>query len=128
MHDEAIYAERLLSQGASGYIMKQAATEQLITALRTVLRGERFISEALQSSLTSRRSDDGGQKSRLSARELQVISLIGQGLGTREIAENLSLSVKTVETHRLTIKRKLALETNAQLVQYAIKWHGTSAG
>jgi DNA-binding NarL/FixJ family response regulator len=128
MHDEAIYAERLLSQGASGYIMKQAATEQLITALRTVLRGERFISEALQSSLASRRSDDGGQKSRLSARELQVISLIGQGLGTREIAENLSLSVKTVETHRLTIKRKLALETNAQLVQYAIKWHGTSAG
>jgi DNA-binding NarL/FixJ family response regulator len=127
MHDEAIYAERLLSQGASGYIMKQAATEQLITALRTVLRGERFISEALQSSIASRRSDDGGQKSRLSARELQVISLIGQGLGTREIAENLSLSVKTVETHRLTIKRKLALETNAQLVQYAIKWHGTSA-
>jgi DNA-binding NarL/FixJ family response regulator len=128
MHDEAIYAERLLSQGASGYIMKQAATEQLITALRTVLRGERFISEALQSSLVARKSDDGSQKSRLSARELQVISLIGQGLGTREIAENLSLSVKTVETHRLTIKRKLALETNAQLVQYAIKWHGTSAG
>jgi DNA-binding NarL/FixJ family response regulator len=128
MHDEAIYAERLLSQGASGYIMKQAATEQLITALRTVLRGERFISEALQSSLVARRSEEGGQKSRLSARELQVISLIGQGLGTREIAENLSLSVKTVETHRLTIKRKLALDTNAQLVQYAIKWHGTSAG
>ena len=57
-----------------------------------------------------------------------MISLIGQGLGTREIADNLSLSVKTVETHRLTIKRKLALDTNAQLVQYAIKWHGTPAG
>jgi DNA-binding NarL/FixJ family response regulator len=126
MHDEAIYAERLLSQGASGYIMKQAATEQLITALRTVLRGERFISDALQRTIGTRKSDDCGQ--RLSARELQVISLIGAGHGTREIAENLSLSVKTVETHRLTIKRKLALETNAQLVQYAIKWHGTSAG
>jgi DNA-binding NarL/FixJ family response regulator len=128
MHDEAIYAERLLSQGASGYIMKQAATEQLITALRTVLRGERFISESLQTIMASRKSDEGAPGSRLSARELQVISLIGQGLGTREIAENLSLSVKTVETHRLTIKRKLALETNAQLVQYAIKWHGTSGG
>jgi DNA-binding NarL/FixJ family response regulator len=117
MHDEAIYGERLLAAGALGYIMKQAATEQLITALRTVLRGERFVSESLQRTLAGRQ-----------ARELQVISLIGAGLGTREIADNLSLSVKTVETHRLTIKRKLALETNAQLVQYAIKWHGTSAG
>ena len=128
MHDEAIYAERLLAEGASGYIMKQAATEQLVTALRTVLRGERFVSESLKRSLETRREVDGGPSSRLSARELQVISLIGRGLGTREIAESLSLSVKTVETHRLTIKRKLALDTNAQLVQYAIKWHGTSAG
>jgi DNA-binding NarL/FixJ family response regulator len=128
MHDEAIYAERLLSQGASGYIMKQAATEQLVTALRTVLRGERFVSESLQRTLAERRNDGSDSGSRLSARELQVISLIGQGLGTREIADNLSLSVKTVETHRLTIKRKLALETNAQLVQYAIKWHGTAGG
>jgi DNA-binding NarL/FixJ family response regulator len=123
MHDEAVYAERLLAQGASGYIMKQAATEQLITALRTVLRGERFMSESLRTSLAARDAEDGDTTTRLSARELQVISLIGQGLGTREIADNLSLSVKTVETHRLTIKRKLALETNAQLVQYAIKWH-----
>jgi DNA-binding NarL/FixJ family response regulator len=127
MHDEAVYAERLLSQGASGYIMKQAATDQLITALRAVLRGERFISDTLKASL-AQRTDEGDSASRLSARELQVISLIGQGLGTREIAENLSLSVKTVETHRLTIKRKLALDTNAQLVQYAIKWHGSHAG
>ncbi len=128
MHDEAVYAERLLSQGAAGYIMKQAATDQLITALRAVLRGERFISETLKANLAQRDADDGDSASRLSARELQVISLIGQGLGTREIAENLSLSVKTVETHRLTIKRKLALDTNAQLVQYAIKWHGSHAG
>ncbi|HYP80843.1 MAG TPA: response regulator transcription factor [Steroidobacteraceae bacterium] len=128
MHDEAIYAERLLAEGASGYIMKQAATDQLITALRTVLRGERFVSESLKRSLEARRAADGAPSSRLSARELQVISLIGRGLGTREIADNLSLSVKTVETHRLTIKRKLALDTNAQLVQYAIKWHGTHGG
>lgn len=128
MHDEAVYAERLISQGASGYIMKQAATEQLITALRSVLRGERFISDTLKANLAVRSSEEGEGSARLSARELQVISLIGQGLGTREIADRLSLSVKTVETHRLTIKRKLALETNAQLIQYAIKWHSTQAG
>ena len=126
MHDEAVYAERLLAQGAAGYIMKQAATEQLITALRAVLRGEQFISDTLRQSLATRNAEDGDAASRLSTRELQVISLIGQGLGTREIAENLSLSVKTVETHRLTIKRKLALDTNAQLVQYAIKWHSAA--
>jgi DNA-binding NarL/FixJ family response regulator len=126
MHDEAVYAERLLAQGAAGYIMKQAATEQLITALRAVLRGERFISDTLRQSLATRDAEEGDAASRLSTRELQVISLIGQGLGTREIAENLSLSVKTVETHRLTIKRKLALDTNAQLVQYAIKWHSAA--
>jgi DNA-binding NarL/FixJ family response regulator len=127
MHDEAVYAERLLDQGASGYIMKQAATDQLITALRTVLRGERFMSDSLKATIAGR-GDDRGSQNKLSGRELQVISLIGQGLGTREIAEQLSLSVKTVETHRLTIKRKLSLETNAQLVQYAIKWHSNQAG
>jgi DNA-binding NarL/FixJ family response regulator len=128
MHDEAIYAERLIAEGASGYIMKQAATEQLITALRVVLRGERFLSESLLKNLAARKATEGGPGTRLSARELQVISLIGSGQGTREIADHLSLSVKTVETHRLTIKRKLALDTNSQLVQYAIKWHGTSTG
>jgi len=128
MHDELIYAQRLLGEGASGYIMKQAAATQLINALRSVLRGERYVSEALQQNLVTRCDLDGGASTRLSARELQVISLIGRGLGTRQIADNLSLSVKTVETHRLTIKRKLGLDTNAQLVQYAIKWHGTPAG
>jgi DNA-binding NarL/FixJ family response regulator len=128
MHDEAIYAERLLAEGASGYIMKEAATEQLVAALRTVLRGERYLSDSLKRVLEERRSRNDGQSTRLSIRELQVISLIGLGQGTREIAEALSLSIKTVESHRQTIKRKLALETNAQLVQYALKWHGTHAG
>jgi DNA-binding NarL/FixJ family response regulator len=128
MHDEAIYAERLLAEGASGYIMKEAATEQLVTALRTVLRGDRYMSDNLKRLLEERRSRNEGQSTRLSIRELQVISLIGLGQGTREIAEALSLSVKTIEAHRQTIKRKLALETNAQLVQYALKWHGTHSG
>lgn len=125
MHDEAVYAERLLAEGASGYIMKEAATEQLVIALRTVLRGERYLSDNLKRMLVERTSRNAGQSTRLSIRELQVISLIGLGQGTREIAEALSLSVKTVESHRHTIKRKLALETNAQLVQYALRWHGT---
>ena len=125
MHDEAIYAERLLAEGASGYIMKEAASAQLVTALRTVLRGERYMSDNLKRLLEARKSRNDGQSTCLSIRELQVISLIGLGLGTREIAEALSLSVKTVETHRHTIKRKLALETNAQLVRYALRWHGT---
>jgi DNA-binding NarL/FixJ family response regulator len=124
MHDETVYADRLFAQGASGYIMKQAAAEQLVTALRVVLTGQRFMSESLRTHFAERGTEAGEQGDRLSARELQVISLIGMGLGTREIADRLSLSVKTVETHRLTIKRKLSLDTNAQLVQYAIKWHG----
>lgn len=127
MHDETVYADRLFAQGASGYIMKQAAAEQLVTALRVVLTGQRFMSESLKTHFAERGTEAGEQGDRLSARELQVISLIGMGLGTREIADRLSLSVKTVETHRLTIKRKLSLDTNAQLVQYAIKWHGPPA-
>jgi DNA-binding NarL/FixJ family response regulator len=128
MHDEAIYAERLLAEGASGYIMKQAATEQLVKALRSVLRGERYMSDNLKRVLAERNSRDDRKNLHLTIRELQVISLISLGQGTRDIAEALSLSVKTVETHRQTIKRKLALETNAQLVQYALKWHGANAG
>ncbi len=100
MHDETVYADRLFAQGASGYIMKQAAADQLVTALRAVLRGERFVSDNLKRHLAERGVDDSNHASKLSARELQVISLIGQGLGTREIADRLSLSVKTVETHR----------------------------
>jgi DNA-binding NarL/FixJ family response regulator len=128
MHDEAVYAERLLAEGASGYIMKEAATEQLVTALRTVLRGEQYMSDNLRRILAERMRRNEGQRTLLSIRELQVISLIGLGQGTREIADALSLSVKTVEAHRQTIKRKLALESSAQLLHYALKWHGTHDG
>jgi DNA-binding NarL/FixJ family response regulator len=124
MHDETIYAERLLAEGAAGYIMKQAATDQLINALRTVLRGQIYLSEAMQARLAERRDPSATPRSRLSARELQVINLIGRGVGSRDMANSLSLSVKTIESHRAAIKRKLGLATNAQLVQYAIQWHG----
>jgi DNA-binding NarL/FixJ family response regulator len=131
MHDELIYAERLLAAGASGYIMKQAASDQLLIALRQVLAGGTYLSESLAG--TRGRSDNaiaggGGAADpidRLSNRELQVLSLIGRGMSSREAAEALGLSVKTVETHRQSLKRKLNLATNAQLLQYAINWYAS---
>jgi DNA-binding NarL/FixJ family response regulator len=127
MHDESIYAERLLAAGASGYIMKQAASDQLLIALRQVLSGERYVSETLAGYLRGDGLGGVGVGSdpidRLSNRELQVLSLIGRGYSSREAAEALGLSVKTVETHRQSLKRKLNLATNAQLLQYAINWY-----
>jgi DNA-binding NarL/FixJ family response regulator len=127
MHDETIYAERLLSEGASGYIMKQAAADQLLNALRTVLRGETYLSEALTTTLRSRAgtvqpAGAANPVERLSNRELQVLNLVGRGVSSREIAAELGLSVKTVESHRQSVKRKLNLATNAQLLQYAMNW------
>jgi len=132
MHDELIYAERLLAAGASGYIMKHAAADQLLIALRQVLSGDVYLSESLATNL-GRMGADGASNSslggdpieRLSNRELQVLSLIGRGLSSREAAESLGLSVKTVETHRQSLKRKLNLATNAQLLQYAINWYAS---
>jgi DNA-binding NarL/FixJ family response regulator len=127
MHDETIYAERLISVGASGYIMKQAASDQLINALRSVLKGDVYLSESMRTRIGERSLAEGEQPARLSARELQVIGMIGRGVSSRDIAESLSLSVKTIESHRQSIKQKLNLATNAQLLQYAIKWHGSAA-
>jgi DNA-binding NarL/FixJ family response regulator len=129
MHDELIFGERLLAAGASGYIMKQAASEQLLVALRQVLAGGIYVSESLADSLSRGRLDAGAGLGsdpieRLSNRELQVLSLIGRGLSSREAADGLGLSVKTVETHRQSLKRKLNLATNALLLQYAINWYG----
>jgi DNA-binding NarL/FixJ family response regulator len=125
MHDENMYAERLLSAGANGYIMKEAAADQLLIALRRVLAGGVYVSEHLGASMIERiAGNDPKQTSnpieRLSNRELQVLNLIGRGKTTREVAENLTLSVKTVESHRQRIKKKLNLQTSAQLVQFAV--------
>jgi len=129
MHDELIFGKRLLAAGASGYIMKQAASEQLLVALRRVLSGGVYVSDSLAGSLNKGRVDGGDgigsdPIDRLSNRELQVLSLIGRGLSSREAADGLGLSIKTVETHRQSLKRKLNLATNAQLLQYAINWYG----
>lgn len=130
MHDELIFAERLLGAGASGYIMKHAASEQLLVALRQVLDGGTYVSAAV-AGLQGQGRPGGlaGPGSdpieRLSNRELQVLNLIGRGQSSRQAAEALGLSVKTIETHRQSLKRKLNLTTNAQLVQYAINWYSS---
>jgi DNA-binding NarL/FixJ family response regulator len=130
MHDESIYAERLLSAGANGYIMKQAAADQLLVALRRVLGGGIYVSESVGASMIERFAASGVRHrsdpiERLSNRELQVLNLIGRGKGTRQIADDLNLSVKTVESHRQRIKKKLSLATSPQLVQFAVNWYST---
>lgn len=124
MHDEAIYAERMLAEGASGYIMKQAAADQLLTALRTVLQGDTYLSAemaAVHKEAAAKMGSDPLQ--RLSNRELQVLNLVGRGVSSRDIATELGLSVKTVESHRQSVKRKLHLLTNSQLIKYALNLH-----
>jgi DNA-binding NarL/FixJ family response regulator len=125
MHDETIYAERMLSAGANGYIMKQAASEQFLTAVRRVLAGHIYVSEAVGNNLIQKFAGGSAPLStnpidRLSNRELQVMHMIGKGMSTREMADTLHLSIKTVESHRQRIKRKLNLKTGMQLVQYAV--------
>jgi DNA-binding NarL/FixJ family response regulator len=123
--DETIYAERLLALGANGYITKNASSEELLASLRRVLDGQIYVSDAIRSQMihkfagaTSRSLGDPVE--RLSTRELQVLSLLGEGRSTRETAESLHLSIKTVESHRQRIKRKLNLKTSVQLLRYAV--------
>ena len=126
--DETLYAERMLSVGANGYITKESSTDEFLASMRCVLDGQIYVSETIRRNVlrryagrTSPKPDDPIE--RLSNRELQVLSLIGRGQSSREAAEGLGLSVKTVETHRQSLKRKLNLATNAQLLQYAINWY-----
>jgi DNA-binding NarL/FixJ family response regulator len=127
MHDESRYAERSLRAGAGGYITKQQLDETLLTAIRCVLAGEIYMSVQLQERLAMQcigrqtQSPDSSPDS-LSDRELQVFRLIGEGRGTRQIAEDLFLSIKTIESHRENIKSKLAIKTSGQLVQRAVLW------
>ncbi len=125
IHDERIYAERLLSAGANGYIMKEATADQFLVALRQVLAGELYVSERVKTRMMERsaaggRRQTGDRTERLSNREFEILGLIGQGKTTRQVAESLSLSVKTVDSHRQRIKKKLGLQTSAQVVQFAI--------
>lgn len=127
MHDESVYAQRALRAGAAGYIMKQEATEKVLVALRKILNGEVYLSERLGNKMLNtlvggRTSLNGSPIEELSDRELEVFGLIGQGHGTRPIAEKLHLSVKTIESHRAHIKEKLNLKNATELVHHAIQW------
>ncbi len=126
-YDELIFAERVLRAGASGYIMKENATEEVLRAVRKVLAGELYFSErvaaaVVQRSLRQKPSASDLGLERLSDRELQVFQLIGASYGTREIAEQFHLSPKTVETHREKIKCKLGLRNGTELKQFARQW------
>jgi DNA-binding NarL/FixJ family response regulator len=127
MHDETLYAERVLRGGARGYIMKQEGGKKLMDAIRHVLSGQIYVSEKMSAKIleifSGRRNDSGASPvGRLSDREFEVFQLIGQGRGTREIAEHLHLSVKTIEVHRANIKEKLKIQTATDLVRYAVRW------
>jgi DNA-binding NarL/FixJ family response regulator len=127
MHDESIYAERAMRAGANGYIMKQEATETVLVAIRRILQGEVYLSDRLTNTMLQQyvRGASGAKSSpllNLTDRELEVFRLIGEGHGTRQIADELHLSVKTIESYQAHIKEKLALRNARELVQHAIEW------
>jgi DNA-binding NarL/FixJ family response regulator len=129
MHDESLYAERVLRAGAAGYIMKQEASEKVLGAVRQVLGGGIYVSEKMGTKLMhqligGKPSPAASSMERLSDRELEIFGLIGQGKGTRQIAEHLHLSVKTIESHRAHIKEKLHLKDANELVHTAIRTRG----
>jgi|KBSMisStaDraftv2_1062788.scaffolds.fasta_scaffold01148_3 DNA-binding NarL/FixJ family response regulator len=128
MHDESIYAERALRAGANGYIMKQEATEKVLVALRRILAGEIYVSDRIANKMLKHYITGSGPVRNssiadLSDRELEVFRLIGEGHGTRQIAEELHLSVKTVESYQAHIKEKLSLRSARELMQHAIQWN-----
>ena len=127
MHDEVIYAERVLRAGARGYIMKEAGGENLLAALRQVLGGEVYVSPKMSARILgglSGRKPRGSSSpiEQLTDREFEVFQLIGQGKSTRDIAKQLHLSSKTVDVHRGHIKAKLELKDTTSLVRHAVRW------
>jgi DNA-binding NarL/FixJ family response regulator len=125
MHDETLYAERVLAAGARGYINKQEAQDSIIRAIRQVLSGKVYLSQQMTDRLLSGMVNSNGEKrdiDSLSNRELQVFELIGEGVSSSQIAEQLNLSIKTIETHQAHIKKKLGLGSAHELNQRAIRW------
>lgn len=127
MHEELLFAERALRAGASGYIMKVEAPKTLIEAIRRVLGGKIYLSEKMTDYFLNQVAHfpAAGKDSpihNLTDREFEVFMLIGKGVGTRQIADQIHLSVKTIEAYKENLKKKLNLKTAAELVQYAIEW------
>jgi DNA-binding NarL/FixJ family response regulator len=126
MHDETMYGERALRAGARGYVMKEEAADQLVTAIHKVLGGGLYVSESLNARMLEQvtgaaRSKAAGMDS-LTDRELEIMTMIGKGVATKLIASQLSISARTVEAHRAHIKEKLSMTDGAALVRYAVQW------
>jgi len=127
MHDESLHAERAIQSGARGYLMKHEPPEQVLEAIRRVLAGEIYLSPRMSARILNRlakgKDKEGASPiSALSDRELQIFTMIGQGTSSREIADSLSLSIKTIETHRERIKDKLNLKNATELLRYAMRY------
>lgn len=126
LHDESIYAERALRAGANGYLMKHEATANILVAVREVLSGGIYLSEAMHRRLAQQLAapDESSNSpiAGLSGREFEILHLLGLGFGTRQISEKLNRSVKTIEAHRASLKFKLKLKSGADLVRFASQW------
>ncbi|MDQ6912484.1 MAG: response regulator transcription factor [Verrucomicrobiota bacterium] len=126
MHDESHYAERALRAGASGYVMKREARDRIMEAIRTVLSGRDYVSERMQKSIVHCYLHGTGKETspiqRLSDREVEVLTLLGKGLGSKDIANRLHLSQKTVDSHRTHLRGKLNLSSAPELVRFAFEW------
>lgn len=125
MHEESLYAERVLAAGARGYINKQEAQDKIIQAIRQVLNGKVYLSQHMTERILNNMvssSEDKRDIEALSNRELQVFEMIGQGFATSKMAEQLNLSIKTIETHQAHIKKKLNLSSAHELTHRAIRW------
>ncbi|HXP68097.1 MAG TPA: response regulator transcription factor [Candidatus Dormibacteraeota bacterium] len=132
MHDEAVYAERALRAGANGYIMKQEATDRVLTAIRHILSGDVYLSDRLTKRMLQQFVNGSVSPrdplAKLSDRELEVYRLIGAGHSTRQIADELHVSTKTIESYQAHIKEKLALRNARELVQHAVEWSVNAKG
>jgi DNA-binding NarL/FixJ family response regulator len=127
MHDESVYAMRAIRAGANGYLMKRESPETILAGLRTILSGDIAVSPIFKDQLIYRVLRGGtvaepNPIDNLTDRELEVLGLVGQGLGSRQIAEKLHLSTKTVESHRLHVKEKLNLQSASEMVRFAVEW------
>jgi DNA-binding NarL/FixJ family response regulator len=127
MHEEDIYAERAIRAGARGYVMKRESTKRIITAIREVFQGKLCVSDHISAAFAEKFVGGRGTASsgvqELSDRELEVFDLLGRGLGTRQIAETLNVSIKTVQAYCARIKQKMHLTTASELLREAVRWH-----
>ena len=127
MHDETLYAERVLRAGGRGYIMKQEGGKKLMEAIRHVFSGQIYVSEKMSAKILEMFSGRRSQSNqtpveKLTDREFEIFQMIGAGLSTRDIAQRLHLSAKTIEVHRANIKQKLVLKTSTELIRFAVRW------